>query len=193
VISPDLADVPALALDDDGEAIGIRVTDARHPGGDFAKSRLVDVELVRCDLSGCDFSESVWQRVRLVDCRGSSIDLSQAQLRDVTFDGCRLDEANLRMARLHRVRFEGSQLAGAELTAGTLEGVSFPASDLASADFSQSRCVSVDLRSARLGGLRGVGSLSGSKIGFDQLVGLAPALALALGLKIEADDPPDDR
>jgi uncharacterized protein YjbI with pentapeptide repeats len=193
VTSSDLDDVAEITVDDDGDVIGVRVTDAREPGGAFSKSRLVDVELVRCDLSGCDFSESRWQRVRLVDCRASSIDLSQTNLRDVTFEGCRLDEANLRMAELHSVRFRESQLTGAELTAGTLEQVSFPACDLAGADFSQSRCASVDLRTARLDGLRGVGALSGTTIGFDQLVGLAPALAVALGLKIESDAPADDR
>src|SRR5258706_14216889 len=40
------------------------LVDARHPGESFERARLVDVELVRCDLSGCDFSESVWQRVK---------------------------------------------------------------------------------------------------------------------------------
>ena len=47
-----------LELDEDGELVGVRVVGARHAGEDFARARLVDVELVRCDLSGCDFTEA---------------------------------------------------------------------------------------------------------------------------------------
>jgi hypothetical protein len=68
----------ALVLDDDREAHGLRVVDARHAGEVFERARLVDVDLVRCDLSGCDFSESVWQTVTLVDCRASAIEMISA-------------------------------------------------------------------------------------------------------------------
>lgn len=184
MISADREQVSALEIDDDGDAMGLRVVDARHAGEAFARSRLLDVDLVRCDLSGCDFSESVWNRVTLVDCRGSGVDLSQTNLRDVAFTGCRLDEANLRMARLQRVRFDDSQLAGAEFSGGALDEVSFAGSDLTRADFSSARCATVDLRTARLDEIRGIAALKGATIGFDQLVGLAPALAVALGLTI---------
>lgn len=173
VNSSDRESVATLELDDDGEALGLRVVDARHPGEAFERARLVDVELVRCDLSGCDFCESVWQRVKLVDCRASAIELPQANLRDVTFVDCKLDDANFRLAKLQRVRFDASVLAGA--------------------DMSNAKCAAVDLRGARLDGLRGVASLAGATIGPDQLVGLAPALAQALGLRVLADgqDPGD--
>ena len=46
----------------------------------------------------------------------------------------------------------------------------------------------VDLRRARLDGLRGVGSLAGATIGVDQLFGLAPALAQAVGLRVDAGE-----
>jgi uncharacterized protein YjbI with pentapeptide repeats len=175
-----------LDLDDDGEAIGLRVVDARHAGEAFARARLVDVELVRCDLSGCDFSESVWQRVRLVDCRASAIELPQSNLRHVTFVDCKLDDANFRLGQLHHVGFDGSVLGGADLVGAQLDDVSFAGSDLAGADFSNARCSAVDLRGARLDGLRGVAALAGATIGVDQLFGLAPALAQALGLNVKA-------
>ena len=65
--------------------------------------------------------------------------------------------------------------------------MAFAGSDLAGADFSSARCAAVDLRGARLDGLRGIAALEGATIGFDQLVGLAPALAQALGLQVRAD------
>ena len=52
-----MTELDALVLDD-GEAIGVRVVGARQAGESFEQARLVDVELVRCDLSGCDFSEA---------------------------------------------------------------------------------------------------------------------------------------
>jgi uncharacterized protein YjbI with pentapeptide repeats len=179
---------PALELDDDGEAVGIRVLDVRQPGQAFARARLTDVELVRCDLSGCDFSESTWRRVRLIDCRTSAVDLSQTDLRDVTFRDCKLDDANLRLARLKRVRFDGSALAAAEFTGGTLDDVGFDRADLTRVDFTHARCAAVDLRGARLDGLRGIAALAGAVIGTDQLFGLAAGLAHAVGLRVEDEE-----
>lgn len=186
VNSSDRESVATLELDDDGEAIGLRVVDARHPGEAFERARLVDVELVRCDLSGCDFSESIWHRVKLVDCRASAIELPQANLREVSFVDCKLDNANFRLAKLQRVRFDASVLGGAEFVGAQLADVSFDGSDLTGVDLSNAKCAAVDLRGARLDGLRGVASLAGSTIGADQLVGLAPALAQALGLRVLA-------
>ena len=145
----------ALVLDD-GDAIGVQVTGARQAGESFEKARLVDVELVRCDLSGCNFSEAVWQRVRLVDCRCSGIELPQTSLRNVTFAGCKLDDANLRLSKLQDVRFDDSVLVAAELIGARLENVSFRGSDLRGADLSNVRCAAVDLRDTRLDGLKGI-------------------------------------
>lgn len=50
----DPPDFDRLELDEDGELVGGRVQGARHAGDAFARARLVDVELVRCDLAGCD-------------------------------------------------------------------------------------------------------------------------------------------
>jgi uncharacterized protein YjbI with pentapeptide repeats len=180
--------ISALELDDDAEAVGVRVEGARQPGESFERARLVDVELVRCDLSGCDFSESIWHRVQLVDCRLSSVELPQARLRDVTFTNCRLDDANFRLSALEGVRFDTCACSAAEFIGAQLERVVFNGSDLAFADVSQMRCADVDLRGARLDGLRGVGALSGATIGADQVVVLAPALAQALGMRIAPVD-----
>jgi len=180
-------DLERLELDEDGERIGGRVVGARHAGDSFARARLVDVELVRCDLAGCDFSEAAFHRVRLVDCRGIGIELGGATWRSVGVVDCRLDDANFRTAQLTQVRFDGSVCARADFGAARLDDVQFPACDLAGADFSNARCSNVDLRGARLDGLQGVGSLRGATIGVDQLFGLAPGLAAATGLRVIAE------
>jgi uncharacterized protein YjbI with pentapeptide repeats len=175
------SELDALVISD-GEAADVRVVGARHAGEAFTGSRLFDVEFVRCDLSGCDFSESIWQRVTLIDCRATSIELAQSTLRDVTFSDCRVDDANFRLAKLLRTRFESCALVGSDFGGAGLEHIAFPGCDLSSADLSQVRCRDVDLRDARLDALKGVGALAGATIDVDQVFGLAPALAVALGL-----------
>lgn len=71
---------------------------------------------------------------------------------------------------------------------GDRDDLGFDGSDLAGADFSNARCSAVDLRGARLDGLRGMVSLAGATIGVDQVLGLAPALAQALGLHVSSDE-----
>src|SRR5262249_32214804 len=101
----------ALVLDDDGEVHETRVVGARHAGESFERARLVDVELVRCDLAGCDFSEAQFHRVKLVDCRGLDIELGQASWRDVQLSDCVFTGANFRMAKLRSVTIASSILA----------------------------------------------------------------------------------
>jgi uncharacterized protein YjbI with pentapeptide repeats len=100
----------------------------------------------------------------------------------VSFSGSCVDEANFRLAKLLRSRFESCALAGSDFTGATLEEISFPGCDLSKADLSQVRCKDVDLRDARLDGLKGVGALAGATVEIDQVFALAPALAVALGL-----------
>jgi hypothetical protein len=183
-------DAGLLVIDGDGECRERRVVGARHSGEDFTRARFTDVDLVRCDLSGCDFGEATWERVRLVDCRASAIELPLTKMRSVAFVDCKLDDANLRMARLREVRFENCVLSGAELLAAHLDDVSFGGSDLAGVDFTQARCAGVDLRDARLSGIKGIDALRGAIVALEQVVTLAPALALALGLRVHTEDEP---
>jgi uncharacterized protein YjbI with pentapeptide repeats len=185
----DLAEADALLLDDDGELTRTRVIGGRHAGFSFAGARLTDVELVRCDLAGCDFSETKLTRVVVVDCRATAIEAGQAQLRDVAIVDSVLRDANFRLTTLENVRFESSTLVGAEFIGARLENVAFTTTDLSRADFTQARCTAVDMRDARLDDVKGVGSLAGASISLDQAFGLAPALAVALGIAIA---PPDD-
>ncbi len=82
-------------------------------------------------------------------------------------------------------------LTGAEFGGAQLEDLGFAGCDLAGTDVAHVRCAGlVDLRGSRLDGLRGIASLKGATIGREQLIGLAPTLAVALGLKV-ADDTGD--
>ncbi len=190
VISPDLDDVATLVLDDDGDAVGVRVTDARQPGEAFAKGRLVDVELVRCDLSGCDFSESVVGAGAAASTavRRRSI-CRRRKLRDVTFERlpARRGQPAHGPAAAGPVRRVAAHGRGAHRRHASRRSRSGAA--ISPAPTSRTRsAAAVDLRAARLDGLRGVGSLSGAHDRREQLIGLAPALAVAAGLKIGSDE-----
>src|SRR5436190_1904805 len=77
-------------------------------------------------------------------------------------------------------------LAGADFGGARLTDVTFDGADLQRATFDQVRSERVDLRGARVAELRGVGGLAGAVVAPDQLVALAPALAIAVGLTVEA-------
>ena len=104
----------------------------------------------------------------------------------------RFTEANFRMAKLTQVSFAESDCARADFGAAQLDTVRFPSSDLSGADLDHAKCANVDFRTARLDGLRGAGSLRGATIGIEQLYGLAPGLAAAVGLRVLADDENDE-
>jgi uncharacterized protein YjbI with pentapeptide repeats len=186
----DVDEVDAIVLDDDGELTRTRVVGGRHAGDSFCGARLTDVEFVRCDLAGCDFSDTKLTRVSLIDCRAIALEAGQSSWRDVRVVDAVLGEANLRMSTLRDVWFESTSLVAAEFIAARLEKVAFGASDLTRADFTKATCSDVDLHDARLDELRGVASLAGATIAVDQLFGLAPALASALGIVVVARDEP---
>ncbi len=93
------------------------------------------------------------------------------------------------MARLEDVRFDACSLVTTDLTAAQLTRVVFSGSNCAATDFTNVRCEDVDLRGARLEGIRGVGSLRGATIGRDHLVPLALDLAIASGLLVRDEEP----
>ena len=177
-----------LDFDDDGELVGARIVGARHAGEAFARARLVDVELVRCDLAGCDFSEAAFHRVRFVDCRCVGAELGKrrsARRRSTTAASTTPTSAS----RSSRASGSSRRYSRVLISAvAQLDDVSFRDCDLTGADYSNARCSKVDLRGARLDGLQGVGSLRGAIIGVDQLLGLAPGLAGALGVEIRSDE-----
>ena len=126
-------------------------------------ARLVDVELVRCDLVGLRLLRG---GVR-TGCASSTAGASAIELGGATWrDGhrrrlpARRRELPARAAA-RRCASRRRCCARADFGGARLEDVQFPGCDLAGADFSNARCADVDLRGARLDGLQGVGSLRG--------------------------------
>ncbi|MDQ0991585.1 pentapeptide repeat-containing protein [Streptomyces sp. V3I7] len=142
------------------------LTGVRGVGTDLAGATLRDVELTDARLGGTQLHGAVLERVLI---RGGKIDylnLRKARLKDVVFEGCVLLEPDFAGARLERVEFADCAVKGADLGGATL--------------------TDVDLRGAApLEIARGVERLAGAVVSPAQLLDLAPALAGALGIRVE--------
>jgi uncharacterized protein YjbI with pentapeptide repeats len=121
----------------------------------------------------------------------TSIELGGATWRMVQAAHCRFDDANFRSAQVEQSRVQASNCARADFGGARLDRVQLTDCDLTAADFSNARCTDLDLRGARLEQLKGIGSLRGAIIGPEQLYGLAPGLATAVGIAVR--QPEDDR
>ncbi|MFJ4473030.1 pentapeptide repeat-containing protein [Streptomyces sp. NPDC089424] len=194
-------------LEADGDYDGLEFRDAELGGQDGGGARFMD-----CALTGCALDETRLHRARFLESvltapRGVGTNLAEATLRDVELRdarlggtqlhggvwervlvrGGKLDFLNFRGARLRDVVFEGCVLVEPDFGGASLERVEFADCALKGADFGTATLVDVDLRGAApLEITRGVDRLSGAVISPGQLVELAPVLAGALGIRVEA-------
>ncbi|MEU7708070.1 pentapeptide repeat-containing protein [Streptomyces nodosus] len=206
---PELVAFADGELAPDGDYDGLEFRDTDFAGQDAGGARFMD-----CALTGCALDETALRRARVLDCvltgvRGVGTDLAEASLRDVELVDARLggvqlhgavlervlvrggkiDYLNLRKARLKDVVFEDCVLVEPDFGDARLERVAFVGCVLKAADLTAATLVDVDLRrAAELDITRGVDRLSGAVITHPQLLGLAPALASALGLRVTGDD-----
>ncbi|TPQ19309.1 pentapeptide repeat-containing protein [Streptomyces sporangiiformans] len=194
-------------LEPDGDYDGLEFREADFVGQDGGGARFMD-----CALTGCALDETRLHRARLLDSvltgmRGVGTDLGEATLRDVemvdarlggvqlhgsalervVIRGGKIDYLNLRKARLKDVVFEGCVLVEPDFGGARLERVEFVDCVLKGADFSAVTLVDVDLRAAaEVDIARGVDRLAGAVISPAQLLDLAPVLAAAMGVRVEA-------
>ncbi|NNC12926.1 pentapeptide repeat-containing protein [Planctomonas sp. JC2975] len=138
---------------------GVTASVMAAQGGDWR-----DVEVLGSRIGAAELYESTWHSVRLHGCKLGFVNLRASELVDVVFEDCTIDELDLGDAKATRLAFPGCRI-------GVLEA-------------SHVRFADVDLRGADLEQVRGVASLRGAAVSFDQLLGLAPALADELGIRV---------
>lgn len=179
---PDSFDEPLLLTE-------VRLNGASLVGGRLQGSRLVDVFVTACDLSGVDLLESSFTRVEVVDCRLSGAQLAQARLRDVRVVDSRLDGSNLAMMAAERVRFERCRMQAADVRAAKFEGVAWWDCDLTDAEFGQVKVNRAQLHGSTIDGLRGAAALTPITIDSDQFPVFAAHLLASIGVVVgERDD-----
>ncbi|MGW2491297.1 pentapeptide repeat-containing protein [Streptomyces sp. NPDC001606] len=203
---PSLVPWAGVELSPDGDYDGLEFQDAELAGQDGGGARFMD-----CALTGCVLDETRLRHARILDTvltgpRGVGTDLAEATLRDVELTdprlggtqlhgatlervvvhGGKIDYLNLRMARLKDVVFDSCVLVEPDFGGARLERVEFVNCALKGADFTAATLADVDLRGAApLEITRGLDRMSGAVISTAQLLDLAPALAVALGLRVE--------
>ncbi|MEU6312327.1 pentapeptide repeat-containing protein [Streptomyces sp. NPDC047014] len=205
---PELVPWAGGELEPDGDYDGLEFADLDLGGQEGVGARFMDCALRRCALDeaglakarfldsvlegvrgvGTDLSGAALRDVELVDARLGGVQLHGAVLERVVVRGGKIDYLNLRRARLKDVVFEGCVLVEPDFAGAGLERVEFrDGCVLRGADFSGVRMVDVDLRGvADLGGgiARGVGALAGAVISPGQVVELAPAFAVEVGVRV---------
>jgi uncharacterized protein YjbI with pentapeptide repeats len=180
------ADLAVTAVDDLSEGLeGVRSRDARLAGARLGRLGMLDCALERGDMAGLDATSSSLVRVALAECRLTGSDFAEALLRDVVVRECRMDLSSLRDARLERVAFEGCDLRELDLQGARLHEVRFRGCDLSGALFEDADCSRCELHECTYNGLRGIGGLRGTTLGWGDAVELAPAFAAALGVHVD--------
>ncbi|MGB9359314.1 MAG: pentapeptide repeat-containing protein [Acidimicrobiia bacterium] len=199
------SDVPALATDFDlGELSWQRLDSAMIDLAGLAR-----IEIEHCHLKNVTFANAEGTEVALAESIIEGTDLSRLamvsvtecliggaklvgtsfsgnMIRDTEFDGCVFRFANLRMGILQRVAFVGCTIEDVDAYGADFEDVSFDDSTMSAFSVDQATATRVDLRGCALLGLTAIGRLDGFLVSDDQLFALAPQLAEAAGLTIEA-------
>ena len=151
-------------------------------------SRLVDVTISGCDLSGIDWDEASLTRVEIIDARLSSAQLCRTRLRDVRFVECRIDDVNFAMATAERVRFQGCQMQRTDFRAARFAGVAWWECDLTDAEFSQITLERAQMHGSRIDGVRGAADLRPISIDDDQRSAFAEHWLAAMGVTVAVRD-----
>lgn len=172
------------------EVTGVTISGSRLTAAEFAGTRWRDVAVTGADLSGALFEEARWQRCSFVDCRMSGIVLAAAQLKEVTFVRCKLDQASLRMAVGEHVRFDDCDLTGADLYDASLLHAQFLGCHLVGVELSRARLTGAELHGSEIADVQGAAALRDVVIDPAQVVPVAMAMFVALG--IDVTDLPTD-
>ena len=145
---------------------------------------LVDAVADNLDWANRQARGLVARRVELRGCRFTGAELAEAMLSDVTFTDCRLDLVGLRIAKLERVVFRDCRMTECDFYEASLTDVLFEHCELREATFSGVKLKRVELRGCDLAGLRGVESLRGARMPWNDVLENGPLFATALGLEI---------
>lgn len=145
---------------------------------------LTDVVVEHADQANAAARRTRLRRASVRQSRLIGSELGESNLTDVTFVDCRLDLVGLRFATLERVEFLDCRMSECDLQGARLTDVRFERCELREATFSGVAVKRVLLEGCDLLGARGLESLRGAQIGFDDVLANAPTLAAALGLQI---------
>ena len=183
------------------EQVGLDLTDVSAPGARFIDCRLASSVITGGDLEastwrggalsgvrlvGTQLARSVWHGIELENCALSGVELFGSRWRKIVVRGGMFQGVNLRQSRLEDVVFEDCVLRDVDFGGAGLLRVRFPGCRIEQADLTAMTARQVDLRGAQVNIARGLDRLRGVVIDHGQLMDLAPALAMQLGLEVRS-------
>lgn len=144
-----------------------------------------DCVLKDCNLTASSMADSSWHAVEIIGARCSGLQLQNSVFRNVVFKSCKLELVNFRFSKLENVIFEDCLIDDIDFYNATLKNVNFVSSDIENIAFSGAKLKSVDLTESRIISVKGVNSLKGATINYEQLIILAPYFAQAIGIIVK--------
>jgi len=159
--------------------VDVTVTDA-----DLRAARVTDTALTRLNAPVLRAPHSVWRDVGIEHSRIGSGELYDAELTTLLIGQSKIGFLNLRGSVLRDVAFEDCTIDELDLSEASATRLAFSGCAIAMLDVSRARLEHVDLRGARVDGIRGIDSLSGVTVDAAQLTDLAPLLAAHLGIRV---------
>jgi uncharacterized protein YjbI with pentapeptide repeats len=160
----------------------VRFLDPDMTSASLREGGWADVEITGGLLAGLDLTGSTIRRTHISGVRASGIIVAETEGKDISISSSKLDLANFRFATWSRVEFKNCSFKDADFAASKLADVVFSNCELSGCDFSGATLTRVDLRTSLLGDLKGASGLKGATITSGQLMGLAPVLALHIGI-----------
>src|SRR3954468_21530048 len=178
---------------------GTDFTGAHAEGHSFLECSVIGGTLDEAHLAGSRWSECEWERVG-----GVGLTLAEASLVETVMEGCRLaavsawgstwrdgtvrggkvDFLNLRGARLKDVAFVDCVVVELDLQEATVDGLTFDGCTLVTPTFGRGTYAALDLSGATLRSPVGLAGLKGATMSRSQVIELADALAVELGITI---------
>jgi uncharacterized protein YjbI with pentapeptide repeats len=143
-----------------------------------------DVEIVGGLLAATDVTGSTLRRVHMHHVRASGLIAVETEAKDILIEDSKLDLSNFRFAKWHTVIFVRCSFLEADFAGAHLKSVVFNNCDLTKCDFSGANLKDVDFRGSIMANIHGLSGLDGSKMTYDQLVGLLPEVASQLGITL---------
>lgn len=152
---------------------------------DLTGASLSDVEITDLRATELRAVESRWRNVRLTGGRIGTLDLRSAELDGVELRGIRIDYLALPAARVNDLVVADCVIGALDLPQATLTRVRFEDSRADEVDTRGLRSEHLDLRGLEAVSYTDPAGLRRATLSFRQVEHLAPALATALGIRVD--------
>jgi len=138
----------------------------------------------QCNLSASKFVDSSWHVISFDGIRASGMQLQHSRLKNILFKDSKLEMTNFRSTHMENIIFEDCNLDEVDFNGARLKNIDFINCTIKNISFAGTKIVSVNLSQSHIESIKGVASLKGITISYDQLMQLAPYFAHEAGIKV---------